>query len=123
MGLMAEAAAELINAVTEEGEPLTITSPSEEVVEFIGFNSDIHQAIDVGTGEIVTGRQVSVGVLLSDLVGASFEDIKGIPDGAGRPWLFTLSDAVGRSYTLKVVETRPDASMGMVLLFGEGYSS
>lgn len=86
------------------------------------FHTDIHQTIDPGTGEVVTGRQASVAVLTNELVDAGFEDIHGVADADSAPWLVMVPDVLGRPGVFKVAETYPDAAMGLIILVLENYT-
>ena len=124
MSLQAIAHPDLIEIVNDDetgGVDGVITSPAGETEDFKLLSSDIHQAIDPGTGEIVTGRMVSAAVLTSELLTAGFDDIRGVVNSTSRPWLVTFDDVLGRSYTLKVAESYPDNSAGLTPLMLEAY--
>jgi len=124
MSLRATAAADIQNIVRDAstgGDEIVITSPAGAVATVHGFTSDVHLSIDPGTGEMVSGRKASVAVLIADLVTESFQDIHGVAESTSRPWLVTMTDANGTETTFKVVETNPDASSGLTILFLEEY--
>lgn len=98
-----------------------ITPPVGAPVSFQVLANDIHLSLDVGTGELVSGRQASIAVLQRELIAAGFERIGGIADPASKPWLVAIDDINGRSYTFKVVETYPDNGAGLTVLFLEVY--
>ena len=114
---------EIMNADETGGVACTITDPSGATADFKVFFNDIHQAIDPGTGEIVTGRFSTIAVLTNELIDEGFDGIRGIADSSSRPWLVTITDALSRSVTHKVAETYPDASIGLTVLFLELYST
>ena len=109
----------IMNDPVTGGVDCTLTSLAGATAEFKTFHNDIHMQIDPGTGEIVTGRQSTVAVLTNELIDEGFDDIRGIADTDSKPWLATVSDVLGREGTFKVVETYPDASLGLVVLFLE----
>lgn len=114
---------EILNADETGGVACTITDPSGAQAQFKVFFNDIHQAIDPDTGEVVTGRLSSIAVLTNELIDEGFDGIHGIAKASSRPWLATITDALGRSMTHKIAETFPDASIGLTLLVLEAYSS
>lgn len=114
---------EIMNADETGGVTCTLTDPDSNTAEFKVFFNDIHQTIDPGTGEIVTGRLSSIAVLTNELIAEGFDGIRGIADSSSRPWLVTTTDALGRSVTHKVAETYPDASIGLTVLLLELYST
>lgn len=114
---------EILNADETGGVQCTITSPLGAQAQFKVFFNDIHQTIDPGTGEVITGRLSSIAVLTNELIDESFDGIRGIAAASSRPWLVTITDALGRSMTHKVAETYPDASLGLTVLLLELYSS
>lgn len=110
---------EIMNDTVTGGVGCTITSPAGATATFKTFFNDIHQSIDPGTGEIITGRQSSVAVLINELIDAGFDDIRGVVDSDSKPWLVTIADALGREATHKVAESYPDASIGLTVLLLE----
>lgn len=99
----------------------TLTNPAGVSGTFYCMSNDIHMAIDPLTGEVVTGRQSTVAVLISDLIDAGMEDVRGIPDSNSKPWTVTVADINDRSNIFKVVETLPDRSAGLMPLILERY--
>ena len=98
------------------GESCVITSPQGVPVTFRVLSSDIHLAIDPGTGELVTGRQSTIALSARDLLTAGFSDIRGIASATSKPWTVSLVDVLGRAHTLKVIASHPDNSLGLTLL-------
>jgi hypothetical protein len=126
MSLRGEAYLDLIGIIHDEdtgGDLITITSPDGSQEDFRALSNDIHLSIDPGTGDVVTGRQASVTVLISDLIASGFQDIRGIPDSNSRPWVVTAVDANDVSTNFKVIESHPDRGMGSMTLFLETYES
>ena len=112
---------EIMNDSETGGIDCTLTSPSGSTASFKVLFNDIYQSIDPGTGEIVTGRQSHISVLTDELITEGFDDIRGISDTDSRPWLATITDALGRSSTHKVSESYPDATIGLTVLMLEFY--
>lgn len=110
---------EIMNDAVTGGVDCTLTNPSGSTASFKVFFNDIHQAIDPGTGEIITGRQSSIAVLTNELITAGFDGIEGVVDSDAKPWLATIADANGRSSTHKIAESYPDASIGLTVLLLE----
>lgn len=81
--------------------------------------SDIHQQVNPGTNEVVTGRQLSVSICLQDLDTVGFGDIRGIERNDLKPWKIETDNILGQSGTYRVVESNPDASLGNVILWLE----
>lgn len=97
----------------------TITKPDGSELEFDCRHSDTHMDINAGTDEVVTGRQVSVSVLISELIDAGYEDVRGIARSDEKPWKVTVPNVLGVSGTYKVIESYPDGSLGNMVLFLE----
>ena len=95
--------------------PVTITDPDGVTKSFDARVKDVHQQIDPGTGEVITGRQVSVVVSLLSLLDAGFLGIRGIPDALLKPWVVEFEDIIGRSGRYKIVETFPDNILGLMV--------
>lgn len=112
---------EIINDPDTGGIDCVLTSPAGSTASFKVLFSDIYQSIDPGTGEIVTGRQSHISVLTNELITAGFDDIRGISDTDSRPWLATVTDALGRSSTHKVFDSYPDSTIGLTVLMLEFY--
>lgn len=98
------------------GESCVIISPGGSSETFSVLSCDIHLAIDPGTGEFVTGRQVTIGLSARDLLSAGFSDIRGIASATSKPWTVSLVDVLGRAHTLKVIASHPDNSLGLTQL-------
>lgn len=98
-----------------------ITSPEGIVKPFLCRGADISQRIDPGTNEAVSGRQVTVSLLLSDLDDAGFSGIRGIVDSSSRPWQVTIADILGNVETYKVIESNPDSTLGSMVVYLEKY--
>ena len=110
---------EIVNDDDTGGVDCVITDPNGATASFKVFYNDIHQSIDPGTGDIVTGRQSTIAVLINELIDEGFDGIEGVVDSDSKPWLVTISDANGVSYTHKVAESYPDNSIGIMVLMLE----
>lgn len=126
MSLRGEAHLDLIEILHDEdtgGDLVTITSPDGSQEDFRALSNDIHLSIDPGTGDVITGRQASITVAISDLISVGFQDIRGIPDSNSRPWVVTAEDANDVLTNFKVIESHPDRGIGSMTLFLELYES
>ena len=102
--------------------PCTVTSPAGVPVIFSSRTTDIHQTIDAGTGEIITGRIATCTLLIKDLIASSFQTISGVAETTSKPWVIEFDDVGGRSYKFKVSETFPDNTLGLMVCTLEVYS-
>jgi hypothetical protein len=102
--------------------PCTITDPSGSSVSFDCRSNDVHLLFDADTGQVITGRQASVVVLTKDLQAAGFGDIRNIEESNQYPWLVSVDDINGKSYTFKVRETHPDYTLGLMTCILETYT-
>lgn len=119
---------EILNDEDTGGVACMITSPAGVSLPFNAMHSDIHQPIDLGTGEVVTGRQVHVTVIIGELMAAGFwgnadsdDNVHGVVDTNRKPWVVTIVNANGITGAFKVVETHPSESLGRVTLILECY--
>jgi hypothetical protein len=125
MSLIGTAHADYLEILHDEdtgGIDIDIISPASELHQFKAFSSDIHLAMDPGTGETVTGRQCSVSVSIRDLEDVGFEGVRGVAQSASKPWVVETVDANGHQHTFKVVAHHPDRSHGSMVLMLEGYT-
>lgn len=124
MNLRQQAAADLRGILEDStdgfGWPATLMDPEGKMAAVTGTYRDIHQALDVETGQFVTGRQASLVVPQKAIDEAGFGRPKGIADGAKVPWLVALTDLQGIGRTFKVAESRPD-ELGCIVLILEAY--
>lgn len=118
---------EILNDEDTGGVACTITGPAGDSLPFNVQSADIHMAIDVGTGEIITGRQAHVTVIASELVTAgwwnnadSSNDIHAESDTDKKPWLVTVYTN-GKPGTFKVIKTLP-SGLGRITLRLEAYA-
>lgn len=112
---------EIMNDPDTGGVPITISNPAGDSLPFNAFESDIHMAIDAGTGEFVTGRQVHVSVLISALIAVGYDSIHGVADTSTKPWAVRYLDVNNRVGNFKVIETNPDNSRGLMPIKLECY--
>ena len=103
------------------GWEITVVSPQGEEVDLSGYSNDISQLIDPDTGQAVSGRRASVALAMQDLKDADLSLPKGVADGAKSPWLVRFKDVGGDSYTLKVVQTNPDRTLGLITCLLEAW--
>lgn len=92
-----------------------LTSPNGVSVPFSCRRQDIGQQIDPGTELIISGRQVSIAICLSDLSACNFDNVRGIEDEKSKPWKVTMCNMRGIEETFKVSETAPDDALNMVI--------
>lgn len=102
------------------GPQCTITSPAGQIETFTVIQRDNHLQIDIGTGEVFTGHQVSVTVLRKELIAKGFEPY-GVADNDAVPWLVTKADMNGAESTYKISSSAPSDGMGMATFFLEDY--
>lgn len=112
---------EIFNDSDAGGVPCTITSPTGTSEPFNALHSDIHLSFDPGTGQYISGRQVHMSLILSELASAGFGGICAIADKDSKPWLVTVTDILDNELTLRVVSTHPSYSLGNVSLTLELY--
>jgi hypothetical protein len=126
VGLREQAAADnraiLEDSAAGFGWPMTVTSPGgTDTAAIVGYSNDISQAIDADTGMLVSGRTVSCTLSIASLAAAGLGIPQGIADSNARPWVIEFSDVGGRSYRLKVRESRPDRALNCVLCILEDF--
>lgn len=126
MGLREIAAADN-RAILEDtagfGWPIKVTNPAGTVRNLLGFSSDVWQAVDVGTGQIVSGRSAQVTISLAALAAAGLAIPVGVSDPTANPWVVEFTDTAGNIYKFKVSEGRPDRMLGCVLCTLEGWKT
>lgn len=124
MGLREQAAADN-RAILEDtagfGWPIRVTDPAGTVAELVGVSTDVFQAIDPGTGQIVSGRSAEVTLSIAALTAAGLGMPKGEADATKKPWRIRFNDVAGAAYEFAVAEARPDRTLGCVLCVLEAY--
>lgn len=113
---------EIMSDTDAGGGPCEVESPAGATDTLQSLSSDIHLAVDPGTGLLITGRQVTVSFAERHLIDAGFGAICGVQDENEKPWILRLADAVGTVHTMKVVSVHPDRTFGNFLILAEGYS-
>lgn len=126
MGLREQAERDLSFIVEDAdngfGWSITLTDPSGHSAALVGLSNDIAQAIDPGTGMLVSGRVASVALRISTLKEKGFTELpKNIEDSSRKPWVVVFDDIGGESHKFKVCEGNPDRSIGLVTCQLEGY--
>lgn len=124
MGLRSQAEADLGVILENEddfGFPITLTDPSGEVANLIGFTHDISEVIDPNTGTAVTGRDINVSLRTGSILDENLAIPQGVADTDKKPWMVKFNDLEGQSGTYKVRESRPDRQLGVVVLICEFY--
>jgi len=101
------------------GHTCSIVSPAGDIEDFQVLSNDIHLSIDPVSGTVVSGRQCSISVLISDLIAAEFENVNGVSEEDEMPWRVWLSDANGIERTFKVSSSNPDYGIGLNTLLLE----
>jgi len=122
MPLIDTAIADLANIIHDEnsgGKTCRIISPSGDYEDFMVMSNDIHLVLDPITGNLISGRQSSIAVLISDLYTAGFASICNVPDDDQQPWIVKLTNSRGVENTFKVSSSNPDNGIGLNTLFLE----
>ena len=128
MGIREVAEADLAYILEDKvsgwGADVVLTSPGAVVYPaFVGFSTDISQAIDPQTGELVSGRTASVSLRISSLLTAGLTELpRAMAKTTEKPWLVTFLDLQGASYTFKVAQSRPDRAAGLLVCILEAYA-
>jgi hypothetical protein len=102
--------------IQDFGEDITVTDPFGKTAVLSGLVRDIGQAIDPGTGLLVSGRFVNVSIARGAFVDAGFE---GLPRHVGNedrmPWKISIVWR-GETHVFVPRETDESNSMGFVNL-------
>lgn len=123
MSLADIAAADLQNILNAAGCAITLQAPDGQTAELTGLSQDIAHAVDPETGQLISGRTCSVVLSLYDLLSVNMAP-KGEPDGSKKPWLVKYVETVSRcEHTFKVRESKPDRTIGGLVLILEFYKS
>jgi len=129
MSLRDEAAADLTailnDTVSGFGFSATLTDQSGVAAPLNGLSNDISQVIDPDTGTVVTGRNPTIGLSISD-INSAVPALDGLPVGVNdptkKPWLVSFNDINGNAITYKVSEAQPDRSIGLIMCVLELYN-
>jgi len=120
-----EAAAADTKAILEDqndfGVPITVTDPAGNSATVNGKDADISQLIDPDTGQAVSGRQVSVVLVISTLEANGLGIPENVPEASKKPWLIEFNDVNGKPHVFKVKSSDPDRTVGIVVCVLEFY--
>lgn len=101
---------------------VNITDPAGTSADLYGIASEIAELIDPGTGQSVSGRFAKVTLRLKSLDDSALDGWpRGIADETQKPWIFKFNDIRGNLLTYKVIESRPDRTLGVLTCILEGY--
>ena len=102
---------------------ITITDPDGlSVTDIYGQTNDIAFQIDPQTGQIISGRTVTVAVRISTLTEKGFVDMpKSQSDKTKKPWVFEFDDINGNSGKFIVKQSDPDRTLGLMFISLEVY--
>ncbi len=121
-GLRSQAERDLaatLEAPGDFGWPFVLTAPSgfEGASQLYGQAHDVGELVDPDTGTLVSGRQITLVVRTSSIVGDGYPGLPiGEPDNLAKPWLAAFDDLAGVGGLFKVRETRPDRALGFTAL-------
>lgn len=126
-GLRRQAIQDLCNVMQDDvigpGWPVVVTNPAGEKRRLLGITTDIGEEIDPDTGVAVAGRRASVALHIRSLTEAGLGLPVNIADQTKRPWLMTFVNSEGVEVEYKVMDTRPDTALGLVVCLLEIYKS
>lgn len=94
--------------------PVTVTDPAGVSADLKGLSNDIYEVIDPDLGIVVSGRNATVSLRISSLTAANLGLPVGIISTTKRPWTVEFKDLEGKDYLFKVVEGRPDRTVGII---------
>ncbi len=101
--------------------PVTVTNPAGTELDLEGFTQDIGRNIDPETGQIISGRLVTVALPMAPLEYENFGIPTGVQDPNGKPWLIEFDNMNGVHSVYKVKHADPDHTIGSVVCFLENY--
>ncbi len=105
------------NSASGFGRAIRVKTPAGVVLELTGLTRDISDAIDPDTGVNITTRQASAAIRISAFGAHGIP--QNVPENDKRPWSVTFSDADGNPQTYRVIESKPDRTIGIVVLILE----
>jgi hypothetical protein len=115
MNLREVATTDLNNIITMDfGVEILLTPPTGLTKTVTGYTNDIAQVIDPDTGQIISGRVISIAVTLRSLSEQSLEIPRGKMDESSNPWLVQFMDPDLKEYLFKVLSSNPDRALGIV---------
>ncbi len=110
------------DTVSGFGWPIKLTSPDGLSVDMVGFSTDIGLAVDPDTGQVVSGRTASVGLMMSAIRAAGFPSMPlGVDDEDLKPWIVDFNDIGGTAFRFKVSRDIPDNAAGIIIAILEAY--
>jgi len=115
MNLREVATTDLNNIITMDfGVEILLTPPVGLTKTLTGYTNDIAQVIDPDTGQIISGRVMSIAVTLRSLSEQGLEIPRGEMDESSNPWLVQFMDPDLKEYLFKVLSSNPDRALGIV---------
>lgn len=115
MSLRNVATSDLNTIVTTDfGVEILITPPGGVARVVTGYTNDIAQVIDPDTGQIISGRVITIAITLRSLSAQSLEIPRGYMDENTDPWLVEFIDTDLKEYLFKVLSSNPDRALGIV---------
>lgn len=124
MSLRQQAAADLATLVEDRdgfGWDIRVTPPDGLGVDLVGLSTDVATSIDPETGQAVSGRTASVALRIASLEAAGMGIPVNVHDRDRFPWVVEFRDIHGAPHRFKVVESRPDRAIGIVVCLLEAY--
>lgn len=103
------------------GYAITVTDPTGNVGNMVGYSNDISQIVDPDTGQIVSGRVASIALRISSLTTKGLGLPEGISDTTKKPWIINFNDINGNAYKFKVSRSNHDRALGLVTCLLELY--
>lgn len=100
------------------GWPVTFTDPDGVEYNLTAFTNDRADIIDPDTGTAVSGTTTTVAYRISSMVPRPVS----VHDENSLPWLCSFEDVQGTPTTYRVMETRPDDGLGLMVCFLEPYT-
>ena len=120
MSLADIASVDLRNILNADGGCITLQSPDGTSAEFRANTQDISNAIDLQTGTLISGRTASVALSMIDLLAMNMAPAVIADTKASKPWIVRFAETVsGVVHTFKVRETKPDRTIGALILILE----
>jgi hypothetical protein len=101
--------------------PLTVIDPDGVSVDMEGLSQDISELIDPNTGAAISGRLASVALRVATLAYEGLVIPEGVMDESVRPWIVRFDSINGVRAAFKVVRTKPDRTIGLVVCMLEHY--
>ena len=116
-----ENAVSIMNGILGARWECTVMDPAGDPKPFYCRSNDVHLVVDPGTDQVVVGRQVTVVVLISELIAAGFEAIGSVIDDTQKPWTVKFENINGIEAAFKVVSALPDHTLDLNTLVLELY--